>query len=49
MRQLGCSVCGEKHQVSPGANMTCAECYITGEAARVKDGVCYYSREAFKK
>jgi len=50
MRQLTCSVCGEKYQVSPGINeVTCAECYITGEAPRVEDGVYYYSPEAFKK
>jgi len=43
-------VCGEKYQVSPGVNkVTCAECYITGEAPRVEDGVYYYSPEAFKK
>lgn len=50
MGQLACSVCGEKYQVSPGINeVTCAECYITGEAPRVEGGVYYYSPEAFKK
>jgi len=50
MKELACSVCGEKYQVSPGVNkVTCAECYITNEAPRVKDGVHYYSPEAFTK
>lgn len=50
MKQLACSVCGEKYQVSPGVDkVTCAECYITGEAPRVEDGVHYYSPEAFTK
>lgn len=50
MKQLACSVCGEKYQASPGVNkMTCAECCITGEAPRVEDGVHYYSPEAFLK
>jgi len=50
MGQLACSVCGEKYQVSPWVDkVTCTECYITGEAPRVEDGVYYYSPEAFKK
>lgn len=50
MKELGCSVCGEKHQVGPGVNkVMCAECYITGEAARVEGGVHYFSPEAFNK
>lgn len=50
MRQLACSVCGEKHQVGPGVNeVRCAGCHITREAPRIEDGVHYYSPEAFKK
>lgn len=50
MKQLACSVCEEKYQVSSGVNkVTCAECYITGEVPRVEDGVNYRSREAFLK
>lgn len=50
MKKLACWVCGEKYQASPGANkVTCAECYITGEAPRVEGGVYYRSAEAFKK
>lgn len=50
MKQLACLVCDEKHRVSPGVNKaTCAECYITGEAPRVEDGVHYYSSDAFLK
>jgi len=50
MEELACSVCGEKHQVSPGVNrVTCAECYVSGEAPGVEDGVYYYTSEAFKK
>ncbi len=41
---------GEKCQTGPGVNkVTRAECYITGEAPRVEDGVHYYSSEAFLK
>ncbi len=50
MKELACLVCGEKYQVSPGVNkVTCADCYITGEAPKVKDGVHYYSPEGFLK
>ena len=50
MKQLACSVCGKKHQVSPEVNkVTSAECYITGEAPRVEDGFHYYSPDAFLK
>jgi len=50
MKELVCSVCGEKYQVGPGVDkVTCAECYITGEAPRVEDGVYYRGPEAFKK
>ncbi len=50
MRQLGCSVCGEKQRVSPGVNkVTCAECYITGETPRVEGRAHYRSPDSFKK
>ncbi len=50
MEELACSVCGEQHRVGARVNkVTCAECHITGEAARVEDGVYYRSPEAFRK
>lgn len=50
MKQIACSVCGEKYQAGSGVTkITCAECYITGEAPRVEDGVNYRSREAFTR
>jgi len=50
MKELACSVCGEKYQVGSGVNkVTCAECYITGEVPRVEDGVYYRGPEAFRK
>lgn len=50
MKQLVCSICGKKYQVSPEVTkVTCAECYMTNEAPRVEDGVHYYSTEGFTK
>ena len=50
MKELACPVCGKKQWVDREAKkVICAECFITGEAPRVKNGIQYYSPDAYLK